>query len=461
MTSIGRFKVLGLLAVPILALVVAVMVLSWGHNTSTTAQAVDEVDFSIAVNSCTAAKCDVAEDSAFDVNVYLDDISGLPSGAYDALAATVTYSGSLTSNGRLDIVWPDCVFEANAPGAGFENAGCSIGIGAPSSTFTGLIATGSFQCPLGGSGAVGLLHGAADTLVIGSDSTTYWESGPDSINVNCVPPPTPTPVPPTPTPPAYPPMVKVPALQNEFLERQGVKIPPVNCLAGSDAAVIEEQINFFPGLIDPKDPGALQELGAFEFEVHFDANKVCVEIQPAELSPDQVCIVEDATNSALEGVARVGCVTVGKANPMATETDYPVVLATLLVRPQPDVYSQAKPNQDNGVVVQLNDVGCELSDLQGHPVPVFSCEDADVTFRYLEGDVTADCSVDALDTQSIAFRWGAEKGSLIYSDFMNLEPSGTQADNDIDIKDLQFVFGRFDSTCANPWPAQEPVNPKG
>ena len=33
-------------------------------------------------------------------------------------------------------------------------------------------------------------------------------------------------------------------------------------------------------------------------------------------------------------------------------------------------------------------------------------------------------------------------------------------DGDIDINDLQFVYGRFGSTCANPWPAQPPVNPK-
>ena len=33
-------------------------------------------------------------------------------------------------------------------------------------------------------------------------------------------------------------------------------------------------------------------------------------------------------------------------------------------------------------------------------------------------------------------------------------------DGDIDINDLQFVYGRFASTCGNPWPAQPPVNPK-
>jgi hypothetical protein len=460
--SIGKFKVLGLLALPVLALAVAVMVFSWGHSTSSGVQAQDPIDYSIDVGGCTDAKCDVAEDSAFNVGVSLDDISGLPNGLYDGLAVTIDYTG-VTTNGVVDITWPDCVFEASASGAGWENAGCTIGIGASSSSHTGDVATWSAQCPIGVSGSVALRHATDQTMVLDDKGTNQIESGPDSINVNCVPPPTATPVPPTPTPAPVPPVQKLPALQNEFLERQGEKIPPQTCLLGSDAGELAETVAFWAPEADPKDPEALQELGAFEFEVHFDWSKVCVVIEPVELSADQVCIVEDATNSQLEGVARVGCVTIGKANPMATpeEPATPFVLANILVKPQPDVYSQAKPNQDNGVVVQLNNVGCELADLQGHPIPIFSCEDADITFRYLEGDVTADCDVDALDTQSIAFRWGAEKGSLIYSDFMNLEPSGAQADNDIDIKDLQFVFGRFGSSCDDPHPPQDPVNPKG
>ncbi|MCH8850966.1 MAG: hypothetical protein IIC89_09090, partial [Chloroflexi bacterium] len=44
--------------------------------------------------------------------------------------------------------------------------------------------------------------------------------------------------------------------------------------------------------------------------------------------------------------------------------------------------------------------------------------------------------------------------------FFNLEPSKPQQDDDIDINDLQFVYGRFGSTCENPHPDQAPVNPK-
>jgi hypothetical protein len=137
-------------------------------------------------------------------------------------------------------------------------------------------------------------------------------------------------------------------------------------------------------------------------------------------------------------------------------------LATIQVRPQPEMYSQLRPNQDNGNVVQILNQGCELADEQGHAIPTYSCEDAEITFRYLEGDVDGpDCDVDVFDTQQVAYRWGVNKGSLHYKSFMDLEPSGqVNGDGDIDIKDIQFVFGRFGSTCASPHPPQAPVNAK-
>ncbi len=275
-----------------------------------------------------------------------------------------------------------------------------------------------------------------------------------NLIINCVPPPTPLP---TATPPDIPKMSKLPALQNVWLTTQGSKIPPPSCLDGQNVAGLSETLSGDILTSNPK--GDLQTVAAFEFEVHYDATKACVQLSIGDsfTTAGGICFVEDSvTKPQLEGVARIGCVTPGKnLNISATAP-----LAQIDVRPQPDVYSQAKPNQDNGVVVQINNVGCDLGDEQGHAIPLFSCDDADITFRYLEGDVIPDCIIDASDAQSVAFRWGSEKGSLIYKDFMNLEPSGAQADNDIDINDLQFVFGRFGSTCDSPWPAQLPVNPK-
>lgn len=272
-------------------------------------------------------------------------------------------------------------------------------------------------------------------------------------------PPTPTP---SPTPQTKPRMQKLPALQNVFLTRQGDKIPPAVCIDGQDIATLEERLSLpIKNLPDPKDPKQDQELGAFEFEVHYDETKACVEILPGPAAEGMVCFVEDdRTKKSLEGVARIGCVTPKKHKFPDTTTKEGRHLADVLVRPQPDVYSQMRPTQDNGVTVQLNNVGCSLADLQGHPITVVSCDDADVTFRYLEGDVAPNCVVDATDAQAMGFRWGAQKGSSIYSEFMNLEPSGTQSDNDIDVNDLQFIAGRFNSTCDDPHPPQEPVNPK-
>ncbi|MCH8995032.1 MAG: hypothetical protein IH959_08730 [Chloroflexi bacterium] len=265
--------------------------------------------------------------------------------------------------------------------------------------------------------------------------------------------------------PQKPRNVKLPALQNLFLTRQGVKIPPVQCVGpqgGNDAAAFTHQLSGPVTKPDPKGSGQPQQLGAFEFEVHYDATKVCVVLQPGPAAANMTCFVQDdVTKPVLEGVARIGCVTIGKTGFPDTTTPEGRHLADVLVRPQPDVYSQAIPNQGNGVVAQLLNQKCELADLQGHPIPLFSCEDADVTIRYLEGDVEPDCVVNTLDTQAIAFRWGAGKGGLLFLDRFNLEPFGAQADDDIDIKDLQVVYGRIGSTCAAPHPEQPPVNPKG
>ncbi|MDP3768581.1 MAG: hypothetical protein Q8S13_11255, partial [Dehalococcoidia bacterium] len=123
-----------------------------------------------------------------------------------------------------------------------------------------------------------------------------------------------TPPPPTPTLPAIPIFQKIPALSNLFLTQQGAKLPPSTCLAGTDAATIAEQLSVpIPQAPDPKDPAQDQQLGAFEFEVQYDHAKVCVDITPGAAAASMVCIVEDSVSKPdLEGVARIGCVTLGK-----------------------------------------------------------------------------------------------------------------------------------------------------
>ena len=51
----------------------------------------------------------------------------------------------------------------------------------------------------------------------------------------------------------------------------------------------------------------------------------------------------------------------------------------------------------------------------------------------------------------MAHRYGAFFGLLLYDQFYDLEPS-PHGDFDIDIKDLQFVFGRDGRECPSPTP---------
>lgn len=139
------------------------------------------LEYRLAVGSCSTAgdakgNCVIPTGATFVANVYLDSIAGIGNGSYDSLLVTVAYAG-VTSNNDPDIVWPECVFQATAIGPGFSSAGCSTGISAPSSTYTGLVFTASFVCLA--DGTLSLTHGAADTQVVDSNAKTNVESGPD------------------------------------------------------------------------------------------------------------------------------------------------------------------------------------------------------------------------------------------------------------------------------------------
>lgn len=487
-----------MVATPLIAVAVLAIVLAWGHTFSSQASAVNpamELGVSNAVACPPASTADFCalKGSTFNLTV---DLTKAPAAGYIGIQTEIVYStppGVIIYKPTVDpadeLVWPDSGFPLRSPNAptGLEgqvnHADATSLINPPPSNFVGRILQLSINCTGANSSGnvidlVPLDANNTDGSGVKFDALTTVATS-DSITVDCVQGPTVTPVPPTNTPPANPQMQKTCTekdgskgdsnLCNLFMVRQGTKIPPLNCAQSTSTATFEERLSIpIPDVPEPKgedfDGDTIvdrQELGAFEFEVHFDRDKVCVNIVPGDAADGMICIIEDKDSSQLEGVARIGCVTLGKAGPFPdTTTKEGRKLAEIVVRPQPELFNEVKPNQDNGNVVQIQNVGCELADLQGHPIAVFSCEDAELTIRYLEGDVEPDCAVNALDTQAIAFRWGVQKGSLIYVWFMNLEPWGPQSDNDIDIKDLQFVFGRFGSTCKAPWPAQLPVNPK-
>jgi uncharacterized repeat protein (TIGR01451 family) len=149
------------------------------------------------------------------------------------------------------------------------------------------------------------------------------------------------------------------------------------------------------------------------------------------------------------------------------------VVATIHISPEPDLKFRLTPGQKNGVLRTILDENCEVADIFGDPLSsgavdelgrqipligivtgglVEACDDLTVTSRILEGDLDLDCQVDVADDQQIAFRYGSFFGNLLYDPWFDLEPS--LKDFDVDIKDLQKVFGRNGSTCEEPIPAQ-------
>jgi uncharacterized repeat protein (TIGR01451 family) len=249
-------------------------------------------------------------------------------------------------------------------------------------------------------------------------------------------------------------------------------------------------------LIDP------HGVGAFEFQVKFDHKIFDIEIfhgidmnadgdcedngedqaidlvnacflyqtgrvpEGADFGPDDIggCEMTIVT----ENYILFGCVSKNPGDP-PVETLGPIaiadVLATLHIDPEPDLVFRLTPGQKNGVLRSILDENCELADIWGDPladaegVPLVGivtgglverCDDLHVTTRILEGDLNLDCEVDVTDDQMIAFRYGGFFGNLLYDPWFDLEPS--LKDFDIDIKDIQKVFGRNGSTCEDPLP---------
>jgi hypothetical protein len=127
------------------------------------------------------------------------------------------------------------------------------------------------------------------------------------------------------------------------------------------------------------------------------------------------------------------------------------VLATFQVSPAPGL--NLKPTLANGVLGLIDNVrgATTLFDTEGNLIPVGQLLDALVFVSALEGDLNADCRVDITDEQLISGHYGTFLGSLLYIFFYDIEPA-PNGDFDIDIKDLQFVFGRDRNDCMTPHP---------
>lgn len=302
------------------------------------------------------------------------------------------------------------------------------------------------------------------TTSVPADPNTANNQGCDSLNV---------------IPPAVA-WSKDPAITQVFLCEGGT--PPTNgCTAGGQAGYVE----FNEVLTNQGDPNGL---GAFEFTIQYDntifGNPI-IDLSPAVAlfaasGRTLVCTM----TVAMETQVKVACASTG---PIGTGPVFvgSQVMATVRMPIKASVRGALYPHKENGIVTRVDDVGTEVANTCGQPLndgtglvlpgQTSECQgqlllgvlpggllpDSTIfiTIRRLEADLDKDCDVDVADMQNIAGRYGFGFGSLLYQIWYDLEPHQTGADGDIDIKDVQFVFGRAGSTCTTPIPPQVPQLP--
>jgi len=227
---------------------------------------------------------------------------------------------------------------------------------------------------------------------------------------------------------------------------------------------------------NPPDADEVAEcLGAWEHQVRYDHKifKFLNELDPVGWLESEGRIANCTISVLAENWILEGCVTkdaTGTGNEgMQLGPCGDGIIEKMLIIPLTNdlIYRGVfRPTKDNGVVTNIVDDNCEITDIYAEPMadtlpggltPI--CGDLHITVRMLEGDIDLDCDVDVVDDQALAFRYGASWGLQLYDQWFDLEPKF--ADQDIDIKDLQFVFGRNYSTCQAPIPDDQaiPVDP--
>ncbi len=207
------------------------------------------------------------------------------------------------------------------------------------------------------------------------------------------------------------------------------------------------------------DPASLG-LGAFEFQVVFDPNVFLASVTEGPYLSSTGRATACSMAIITENAIRYGCVSEGASPPGPSGAGG--VVAQIHLRLNDSVRARLVPGNNNGVVLPIVDLACEGADILGHPLVgalpgglIGDCRSAAVTVRVLEGDLNTDCRVDVTDEQMIAYRYGSVFGDLYYDRWYDLEPR--LGDFDIDIKDVQKVFGRDGSTCQQPVPPQDPL----
>jgi len=242
---------------------------------------------------------------------------------------------------------------------------------------------------------------------------------------------------------------------------------------GKGCLVIEKWVFNAWDSDSPNDSDSEPEgLGAWEEQIKFEHKILAVTPVPSNEWLESGGRVANCTATVLtENWILTGCVT--KDDPaepgIQPGPNGDGLIERIIIVPLSDdlIYRDGfRPTKMNGVIADIVDENCEVTDVLAEPIPgtlpgglTTTCGDAFITVRMLEGDLDLDCDVDVLDDQAIAFRYGSFFGLQLYDQWFDLEPKYT--DFDIDIKDLQFVFGRNYSTCQAPIPDDQadPVPP--
>jgi hypothetical protein len=221
-----------------------------------------------------------------------------------------------------------------------------------------------------------------------------------------------------------------------------LKNPQLSILhLGDGTLTISEEVSDIP-----TDTG----LGAFSIGFFYPKNLVQVTVEEGPFLSSTGRITSCFTRQG-ESFMQFHCLSTG-SSPGPTGSG---ILAYIDVRPRTGLIRS--PTVGNGALAILDDQAwaTALVNVLGDPIQVSRVGDAAVVIQALEGDLNLDCVVNVLDEQAISFRYYAHEGSLFYDPWYDLEPM--LGDMDIDIKDLQFVFGRYGWRCEGPGPTPTPT----
>ncbi|HYM14309.1 MAG TPA: cohesin domain-containing protein [Dehalococcoidia bacterium] len=232
-------------------------------------------------------------------------------------------------------------------------------------------------------------------------------------------------------------------------------------------------------LSNPSDPNGL---GGYQFDLNYDPNVFDFPViqDTGNMNVGGHVTVCSMTIS-LPGVVHVGCAAGSPLGGGATWIG-PKTMATVRLDVAELVEKTIRPNKENGTYTDVVDTNTRVTNTCGQPLndgtiqplpgqpecqgnpllgvgPGGSLPDTEAryTIRRLEGDIVPDCVVNTTDAQLEASKFGLSSGSLLYNKFFDVNLPLQFGDGEIDINDIQFVFGRLGSTCNTPLPAQPAI----